>query len=95
MLAPVNPEKVTVPEAVMAAIFTKFPEASILCVPAVAPVLMPVVPLMVVPVMVFAVEIVPNPEAILPPVRAPVEVREELITPEPKVLLDKTVVPAI
>jgi len=36
--------------------FTKLPDASILCVPPVAPVLIPVVPLRVVPVIVFAVD---------------------------------------
>ena len=49
----------------------KLPEASIRLVPAPAPVLIPVVPLSVVPVIVFSVEIVPNPEAMDPDERAP------------------------
>jgi len=44
-------------------------------------VLIPVVPFRVVPVIVFAVVIVPNPLAILPEARAPTWVREELTTP--------------
>ena len=74
---------------------TRFPETSILWVPAPAPVLIPVVPLIVVPVIVFVVAIVPNPLAIEPAAKAPTLVREELITPVPKVVELKTDVPLI
>jgi hypothetical protein len=76
-------------------IFERFPLASILWVPAPAPVLMPVVPLRVVPVMVLAVAMVPKPEAMEPEDRAPVLVREEFTIPEPRVVEDKTLVPPI
>ena len=55
-----------------------------------APVFIPVVPLITVPVMVFAVSIVPNPEAIEPDASAPTEVNEEPVTPEPKVVAFNT-----
>ena len=73
----------------------KFPLTSILFVPDPAPVFIPVVPFRVVPVMVFPVAIVPNPEAIEPDVSAPTWVSEELITPDPRVVADNTLVPAI
>ena len=60
------------PEVVIVPIFTKFPETSMRLVPAPAPVLMPVVPLIVVPVIVEAVAMVPKPEAIVPETKAPV-----------------------
>ncbi len=74
---------------------TKFPDASILCVPAPAPVLIPVVPLIVVPVIVLAVAIVPNPEAIEPEVKAPTVVSDDVTTLEPKVVALRTLAPAI
>ena len=74
-----------VPVEVMFAMLTRFPVLSILWVPATAPVLIPVVPLMVVPVIVFAVAIVPNPEAIEPEINAPVVVKDEEVTPAPRV----------
>ena len=52
-LAPVA-VKVEAPVVVRLPMLTRLPEASILWVPAPAPVLMPVVPFMVVPVMVLA-----------------------------------------
>ena len=55
----------------------KLPDASIRLVPAPAPVLIPVVPLSVVPVIVLAVEIVPNPDAIDPDERAPTCCRDD------------------
>src|SRR5690242_6923517 len=70
--------------------FAKLPDASILEVPAPAPVLIPVVPFKVVPVMVFAVEIVPKPEAIEPDDKAPTVVKEEVVTPVPSVVADNT-----
>jgi len=73
----------------------RLPELSILCVPAPAPVLMPVVPLRVVPVIVFAVEIVPNPEAIEPEESAPTEVSDDDVTPVPRVVEERTEVPPI
>ena len=76
-------------------IFTRFPVASILWVPAPAPVLIPVVPLIIVPVIVLAVDIVPNPLAILPEAKAPTVVKEEVSTPVPSVLLLNTDVPFI
>ncbi len=71
------------------------PDASILWVPAPAPVFTPVVPLSVVPVIVLAVAIVPNPEAIEPLVKAPTWVSDEFTTAEPSVVADKTGVPLI
>ena len=68
----------------------RFPEASILWVPELAPVLMPVVPLRVVPVMVLAVAMVPKPEAMLPEIRAPVVVRLLEVTPDPRVVAEST-----
>jgi hypothetical protein len=59
---------------VMLPMFTKLPELSMRWVPAPAPVLMPVVPFIVVPVIVFVVAIVPKPEAIEPDESAPVPV---------------------
>lgn len=50
---------------------------------------------MVVPVMVLAVAMVPNPEAIEPLLKAPTVVSDEVTTPVPKVLLLKTSVPLI
>ena len=50
---------------------------------------------MVVPVMVFAVAMVPKPEAIDPLVRAPVPVNDEFTTPEPKVVEERTEVDPI
>ena len=73
----------------------RFPDASILWVPAPAPVLMPVVPLRVVPVMVLAVVMVPKPEVIEPLMRAPVVVRDEEVTPDPRVEEDNTSTPLI
>ena len=61
----INPE-------VIVPIFTKLPLTSILFVPEPAPVFIPVVPLIVVPVIVLAVRIVPNPEAIEPATNCPV-----------------------
>ena len=58
----------------MVPMLTRLPLASIRLVPAPAPELIPVVPLIVVPVIVLAVAIVPKPEAIEPTVRAPVPV---------------------
>ena len=71
-------------------ILTRFPDASIRWVPAAAPVLIPLVPLMVVPVIVFAVAIVPKPEAIDPDTSAPVVVKDEEVTPLPRVVLERT-----
>jgi hypothetical protein len=45
--------------------------------------------------MVLAVDMVPNPEAMEPEVRAPTETREEAVTPAPRVEPDKTSLPAI
>ena len=59
---------------VMVPILTRFPLASIRAVPAPAPLLILVVPFTTVPVIVFAVAIVPKPDAILPTVNAPVPV---------------------
>ena len=73
----------------------KFPLESIRCVPADAPVFTPVVPLRTVPVIVLAVVIVPNPEAIEPDASAPTVVRDEVVTPDPKVFADRTAVPLI
>ena len=73
----------------------KFPLESIRCVPADAPVFTPVVPLRTVPVIVLAVVIVPNPEAIEPDASAPTVVRDEVVTPDPRVLPVSTVVPDI
>ena len=70
--------------------FVKFPVLSILCVPAPTPVLIPVVPFSVVPVIVLAVLIVPNPDAIDPLTNAPVVVRLEEVTPLPKVEEEST-----
>jgi len=72
LIVPLAPDCMAIPAVpVMLPMFTKLPEESMRCVPAEAPVLIPVVPFMVVPVMVFPVEIVPKPEAIEPAVRAP------------------------
>ena len=84
-----------VPVEVKLTMFKMFPDASILCVPAAAPVLTPVVPFRVVPVIVFAVEIVPKPEAIEPLLSAPTVVKDELTTAVPKVVAFKTLVPLI
>ena len=73
----------------------RFPDASIRCVPAVAPVLIPVVPFNTVPVIVLAVVMVPNPDAIEPDASAPTVVKDEVVTPDPKVLPVNTVVPDI
>ena len=73
----------------------RFPDESILCVPAPAPVLIPVVPFRVVPVIVFAVEIVPKPVAIEPEARAPTVVSDDVVTPVPSVVAERTSVPAI
>ena len=62
------------PLAVIFPTLTKFPLASIRCVPAPAPVFMPVIPFKVVPVIVLAVVIVPKPEPIDPAVSVPVPV---------------------
>ena len=62
------------PDPVMSPMLTRLPLLSILCVPLLAPVLIPVVPFMVVPDMELPVEIVPKPEAIEPLARAPVPV---------------------
>ena len=67
------PVEVIAPELIVP-MLTKLPDASILWVPAAAPVLIPVVPLSVVPVIVLAVVIVPKPEAIDPEASAPVPV---------------------
>lgn len=83
------------PERVRLPILVRLPEASILSVPAPAPVLMPVVPFRVVPVIVLAVAIVPKPLAIEPEASAPTEVREEAVTPLPKVVPLRTEVPLI
>ena len=88
-------EKVMVLEAVIVPILTRFPETSILLVPAPAPVLIPVVPFKVVPVIVFAVAMVPNPEAIEPEARAPTVVKLEVSTPVPRVVPDSTSVALI
>ena len=85
-----NPENVMVPEAVIAAILTKLPDASMRWVPADAPVLMPVVPFTVVPVMVFAVAMVPKPDAIEPDVNAPTVVNDEVVTVVPRVVEERT-----
>ena len=69
--------------------FTKLPDASILCVPPVAPVLIPVVPFSVVPVIVLAVDIVPKPDAMEPEAKAPTVVREDVRT------FDGRVVPTV
>ncbi len=87
--------KVARPPAVIVPILTRFPEESILCVPALAPVLIPVVPLRVVPVMVLEVWIVPKPEAIEPDDKAPTVVKEEVVTADPRVVAFNTSVPAI
>ena len=79
------PLKVVVPLAVMFVMLTRFPLLSILWVPAPAPVLIPVVPFNVVPVMVFVVLIVPKPDAIEPETNAPVVVKDEEVTPPPRV----------
>ena len=71
----------------------RFPDASIRCVPAVAPVLIPVVPFNTVPVIVLAVVMVPNPDAIEPDTSAPTVVKDEVVTPDPKVFADRTAVP--
>ena len=75
--------------------FLRFPDESILCVPAEAPVLIPVVPFSVVPVMVFPVAIVPNPFAIDPLARAPTDVKDDETTLDPSVVAFKTLVPFI
>jgi hypothetical protein len=54
---------------------------------------MPVVPFSVVPVIVFAVAIVPKPEAIDPLARAPTDVSDEVTIDEPSVVPESTVVP--
>ena len=100
VISVVTAEKVRVPVVVIAPdatvpMLTRLPVESILCVPAPAPVFIPVVPLMVVPVMVLAVVIVPNPEAIEPEANAPTVVNEEVNTPVPRVVEDKTSVPLI
>ena len=65
-------------------ILVRLPDASIRCVPPVAPVLIPVVPLSVVPVIVLAVAIVPKPEAIEPDVRMPTPVNPDVpVNPVP------------
>src|SRR5664279_4163101 len=81
-----KPENVIVPPAVMLPMLTKLPLTSIRCVPAPAPVLMPVVPFTVVPVIVFAVAMVPKPFAIEPAANAPTLVNDELTTPVPNVV---------
>ena len=88
-------EKVIEPLASIAAMLTKFPDESILCVPAPPPVLIPVVALRVVPVIVFEVEMVPNPDAIDPLANAPTVVREEVRTPVPRVVALSTEVALI
>jgi hypothetical protein len=70
----------------MVPMLTRLPEASIRWVPPVAPVLIPVVPLRVVPVIVLVVEIVPKPEAIDPEASAPTVVKDDVTTPEAKVV---------
>ena len=52
--------------------------------------IVPVVVILLAPLLMF-----PNPLVILPALRAPTVVREEVITPDPSVLLVKTSVPAI
>ena len=64
---------------VMVPMLTRLPLASMRWVPAPAPVLMPVVPLMVVPVMVLLVAMVPKPAAMEPADRAPVPVMAEKV----------------
>ena len=91
----VNVEKVIVLAAVIVPMLTRFPDESILLVPALAPVLIPVVPFRVVPVMVFPVAIVPNPEAIEPEASAPTVVKLDVVTPVPRVVAFKTDVPLI
>ena len=64
---------------------TRFPDESILCVPAPAPVFKPVVPFKVVPVMVSALSIVPKPDVIDPAFNAPTVVKDDVTTKVPRV----------
>src|SRR3989338_7298095 len=48
----------------------------------------PVVDIFALVVMLFDVDIVPNPEAILPELRAPTVVNEDVVIPDPKVVDD-------
>jgi hypothetical protein len=64
-------------------------------VPALVIVPLPVVEMLFEVEMVLVVAIEPKPEAMEPEARAPVEVREEVVTPEPRVVADKTSVPLI
>jgi len=43
--------------------------------------------------MVLAVEMVPKPDAMEPDAKAPTEVREEEVTPDPRVVLFNTLAP--
>lgn len=83
------------PDVVIVPIFKRLPDASIRWVPADAPVLIPVVPFNVVPVIVLAVAMVPKPEAIEPEASAPTVVSDEVRTPVPSVLFERTFVPLI
>lgn len=67
-------ELVRTPDIPIVVMLEIAPAESILRVPEPDPVLIPVVPLIVVPVIVFAVAMVPKPEAIEPEARAPVPV---------------------
>ncbi len=97
LVSPETPLRVTLPPAPKVPETVAFPETvnPVNVAPAPVKVVVEAVPIVPLVVMVFPVEIVPKPEAILPDARAPTVVSDDVVTPVPKVVPERTLAPLI